>query len=1004
MHPQNYDSHVKAFSEKNADRLILAIITLTAAWLRFQYLGQPSLWWDEFITVGASLKPLPDMLSVLKHLGPSDFGVELFPPMQHVITHFLLSMGHNDVLVRLPSALAGVATIPAVYALSRKPLGRLSALTASLLLAVSVYHLHYSREARPYALFVLENVLALHCLEAALTEGRKKLFIGYGAAVAAMLYTSYMAAVLIFGQVLFALAFLVWLYASGGRQEAKALGWRLGLALVLAGVAYLPWVPGQLNVFTLLHDPSFKANFSLDFISSSLKEFAAFNYAGNFPIGWVFVAVGMAGAGAALAGGRSPFVLLMSFWAFMPVAGIFLTKAHMDLSSRYIFPVYLFLAVFTSHALGTAVNRLADRFTGCANPIFFARFVVVAALCLFFSGPSLASLGDYYSRETSHYKELASYLIEHRNNQDGILYTNPRNQKLIFDWYGRGVLRDARDIEGGGYRRDFLLAPLPPEGSVQLPLAVERTHLKEVEVMSLGIARTPVLPMTPDSQGRFVYSDNFVGFKMIEDVFQAHNLVPCPLTRSLTALDAGLPAWGVYRFQASKDRVLRKAALTITFSLRQFDFIPSDSAVGVSVVPAGQAPVKLATVTLDNFRNSGGGLVPADLKNKRTVTLPLDLTPALKGSGQFDLRLDFAASTRSGSIEVDALRLEAELTGPTADPSELPEALLAELPVAPWTAGRDLVISSAVCAFSLDGRITSPGVGSPGELAAYRLVHPDDKPVRVLPYQDGAPAVALYDPALVHPFLDLAPGGIHRVDAFPPGRREAHALKLKGALSNPVVTVGQTRLILPLSCPAPAELTVNPGGQAELTFSPLFTSNGLDALAVSASDNIRKNQDEDCLTCAEDRPCSLVYTVRSGLPITSARITAFPRVVSDASGACTVITQVSADNAPWREVNRYQGSGSGRWEGLKIPQYTKVRLDRPASELRVRFLLPGQAAQLWSAPDARMRLDARLDASNLPVPAIEDWPSQIGVSQGERVEILPLVDPQPFPDWLRRSR
>jgi hypothetical protein len=295
-------------------------------------------------------------------------------------------------------------------------------------------------------------------------------------------------------------------------------------------------------------------------------------------------------------------------------------------------------------------------------------------------------------------------------------------------------------------------------------------------------------------------------------------------------------------------------------------------------------------------------------------------------------------------------------------------------------------------------------VASPNDLSAYLLVHKGDKPVRVLPYGTGAPAVALYDPALAHPFLGLGPEGVRQVDAFPEGHREVRSVKLRGALSNPVVTVGLTRLILPVTCPAPAELTVAPGGRAELAFSPLFTREGLELSSMSSRDNIRRPDEEDCLTCLSDRPCSLAYTARSGLPVVSARITSFPRVVGDPSGANTVVTQVSADNGPWREVNRYRGSGSGRWEGLKIPQYTRIRLDRPATELRVRFVLSGQAAQLWSAPDARMRLDVSLDAASLPVPSIDAWPSRIGVSQDMPVEILPLADTHPVPDRLRRTR
>jgi hypothetical protein len=144
--------------------------------------------------------------------------------------------------------------------------------------------------------------------------------------------------------------------------------------------------------------------------------------------------------------------------------------------------------------------------------------------------------------------------------------------------------------------------------------------------------------------------------------------------------------------------------------------------------------------------------------------------------------------------------------------------------------------------------------------------------------------------------------------------------------------------------------------------------------------------------------------VSSALPITKLRITAFPRVLSDPAGRFAVGTQVSTDGKNWRDVNNYSGSGSGRWEGLKIPQYTLVPLEKPAREVFIRFVLTGQKAQLWSAPDARMRFEIRMDASRVPVPVIDSWPTRLSLSHDTPLDVLLLDSPQPFPDRLRRTR
>lgn len=984
--------------------MIVVAITLVAAWLRFLNIGQPSLWWDEFITVGASLKPLADMLSVLKNIGPSDIGVELFPPLAHVITHGLTLISHNDVLMRLPGVLAGVALIPAVYLLCRKPLGRLSALSAATLMALSVYHIHYSREVRPYSLFMLENVVALHLLYEALTQGRKRLLWVYGAVAAAMFYTSYMAATLVFAQALFAAMILIRRFTAGDRAEARSLGITLGLSLAAAAAAYLPWAQGQIHIYTILHDPGFKANFSLDFVNSTLKEFAAFAYRGEFPVGWTFAGLGLAGCAAALAGKGRWFVLLMTMWAVMPVAGIFLAKARMELSSRYIFTLFLFFGVFAGHLLAIAVERLADRLFGNKNPIFIARLATAIFLCLLVSRPNMESLSEYYSRETSHYKELVGYLAENRNNQDSVLFYNPRNLKLIFDWYGPELLRTAKNLPSGGYHRAVLLSPESLRAPEKFPLAVWRTRMEDVDVMGMGIARTPMLPMVPDPQGRYVYADNYSNFRMIEDAHSANNLVPSPLSRTLTAHDAGVAGWCLYRFQALKGQSVNQAKLTLELTTQLISGISNNSQIVISLIPSGKAQTTIARVSLNSFKKPDGSFVAANHENKLFITVTADLTPELAGAESFDLRVDYENCTRFAAIEMSSFRLEAALAGMPTSPAVLPEILLNQLPVVPWVSGQDMALSDSVHAFSLDGKITRTDVGSPADLEAYLSIHPGDKPVRVLPYPDGTPAIALYDPALANPYLRVAGDEDRQVSAFPAGIRRVRSFKLRGELDRPVLRLGSTGLALPVTSQGPAELTVNPGADAELVLSPLFTKHDFRLESLASQDNIRRNDAEDCVSCAEDRPCSLTYAVSSSLPVTRFRITAFPRVMSDPSGLFSISTQVSTDGRNWREANSYSGSGSGRWEGWKIPQYTLVTLDKPAREVLIRFVLTGQKAQLWSAPDARMRFEIRMDASRVPVPVINSWPTRLSISHSAPLDVLLLDSPQPFQDRLRRTR
>lgn len=995
---------MKTDSENTADTLLVLGLTALAAWLRFAYCGQPSLWWDEFITLGASLRPLGESLAVLRNFGPSEIGVEMFPPLQHIITHGLLALGGGDVLLRLPGLLAGAATVPALYVLVRRPLGRLTAFSCATLLALSVYHIHYSRELRPYALFMLENILALHALHGALTQNRRRMLIGFGACVAAMLYTSYMASILVFAQALFAGGYLATRMPSAGkRREAVRTALWLALALGSAAAVYLPWAPAQALLYKALRDPSQSHAIPFSFLAGSLKEFAGFAYRGEFPAGWVLAGMGGAGFVAALARRSRAFPLMMVLWAAMPMAGILVAQTRMDLSSRYIFPVFLFLMVFAGHFLAVCVAFTGRLLFGSGPPIFAARAVAAAALCVLVNAANLESLSEYYSRESSGDKQLMAYLIENRNNMDLLLFAHPRQLKLIGEWYGGGVLPEARQISGPGYSRAFLVSPLTVDPA-KLEGAVERARMGDAEIASVGLARAAVVPMAPDGTGAFSYAEDFSTLRFLEDVHESHNLAPSLEDKVLMPYDAGRPGWCEYVFRAPAGEGVGPARLRLDFSLFLTAGEDTDAVVRVGIARGAGAGATVAQVTGRDFKDAAGHLVPADKLGRRHVKLELDVTPLLAGTGECRLRFEFGPCLRGGAIEVSGFQLDAALDGPRPPRTWGPLQTLARLPVAPWTPGRALLLSNALYAFGTDGSVSAPRVGTPDDLARYKSLHPGEKPVRVLRYPDGAPAVALYDPALADPAIEVRPALGAMVEAFPPAPRGVRTLKLSGVLDDPVVALGQSQLPILVSSRSPAEFTVSDTGQAELTLSPLYTDGGFDADAAQEVSGLRKNPGEDCVACASGHPCSVTYEARFGYLVRSVRVLAFPRVVSEPGAGNEVRTLLSTDGKKWREINRYAGSGSGRWEGLKIPQYSFVELDKLTSRVLVRFELSGRDAQLWSAPDARMRLDFRLDGPVKLFGQAGEWPRRLGVANPTPLTVMLLGAPHVFPDWLKRTR
>ena len=127
------------------------VILGLGAFLRLITLGRQSLWLDEGISFWIVNRPLPDLLGELsRHPRPLHF----------LVLHQMVALGGDEWLLRLPSALAGIASIGLIYALGFELFDRRTGLLAALILAFSPFHIWYSQEARFYALLAFLGLAA----------------------------------------------------------------------------------------------------------------------------------------------------------------------------------------------------------------------------------------------------------------------------------------------------------------------------------------------------------------------------------------------------------------------------------------------------------------------------------------------------------------------------------------------------------------------------------------------------------------------------------------------------------------------------------------------------------------------------------------------------------------------------------------------------------------------------------------------------------------------------
>jgi uncharacterized membrane protein len=210
----------------------LAALTILAAVLRLSTLGEQSFWYDEAFTPVHVLHP---SLTATLH---SVVHTENTPPLWYILAWAdTRVLGTGEYALRLPSALAGVATIPVAWAIGRElSTRRATAVAMAAFVAVNPLFVWYSQEARAYALFVLFAALAMLCFLRALqvpTRGRMTMFALSGSLA---LVSHYFAVFLLIPMVLW----LVWAHADRLRAVLPALA-----VLVLVGLALTPLISAQ---------------------------------------------------------------------------------------------------------------------------------------------------------------------------------------------------------------------------------------------------------------------------------------------------------------------------------------------------------------------------------------------------------------------------------------------------------------------------------------------------------------------------------------------------------------------------------------------------------------------------------------------------------------------------------------------------------------------------------------------------------------------------------------
>ena len=161
---------------------------------------------------------------------------ESTPPLYYVLawcwTHVF---GYSEFGIRSLSALAGVLTVPVVYALTLRLADRKAALIAGILVSLSPILIWYSQEARSYALATLLGTASLLCCVSFLDTREGRWLVGWTVLAALGWATHYFVGFVVVPE----LALLLWRC----HQDRRALA--AGAAVVVVALALLPLLLAQ---------------------------------------------------------------------------------------------------------------------------------------------------------------------------------------------------------------------------------------------------------------------------------------------------------------------------------------------------------------------------------------------------------------------------------------------------------------------------------------------------------------------------------------------------------------------------------------------------------------------------------------------------------------------------------------------------------------------------------------------------------------------------------------
>lgn len=436
---------------------ILTAITLLAAFLRIYQLGAESLWLDEATTYMVASNSFFQVLEVTSN--------DVHPPLYYILVHFFLLLGNSEIILRLPSMIMGILSVPVLYFITARMFSLKEGLVSSFLLSVSMVHIYYSQEARMYSMLLFLSLCSMYFFYLATEDNKKVYWVLFSFFTVLTIYTHY------FGFFIFPIEILFYLvtqlsFTGNGKSKLPfaikdVLNFKMFTASALAvGILIIP----RIQVFFEQAASRVGGEVTWGIGPSQLlpvllSDFSTFSESPSV----VFMLLFITGIIVTVLQKRRQS-LLLSLWLVLPLLVSFYLAAVMPFQPRYLIFLLPAFLIFVSRGI-TIIPYLFISDTGnsekkkkneTGNAELKRSIMIVVIVLVVFLGSIGSLIGYYTTVQKNDWRQVSSTLESATQQGDVIVALPVYMSKPMLYYYDNSS--DETYVTGVGYTQEGLEA------------------------------------------------------------------------------------------------------------------------------------------------------------------------------------------------------------------------------------------------------------------------------------------------------------------------------------------------------------------------------------------------------------------------------------------------------------------------------------------------------------------------------------------------------------------